>query len=152
MLLLILIIIIGIIIFCEYKYRQESYGNCWDMHRLITLPLLIVDAVAILVLLALLIECRVVDGKIELYQNQNKEIEQKIEITVKQYMDFETNTYGELKSDSYINLVSLYPELKADKLVQQQIELYTKNNETITSLKEDKINKTLYKWWIYFGG
>lgn len=151
MLILILIIIIGITIFCEYKYRQESY-NCWDMHKLITLPLLIVDAVAILVLSALLIECRVVDNKIELYQNQNKEIEQKIEITVKQYMDFETNTYKELKPDSYINLVSLYPELKADKLVQQQIKLYTENNETITSLKEQKINKTVYKWWIYFGG
>lgn len=151
MLLLILIIIIGVIIFCEYKYRQESY-SCWDIHRLITLPLLTVDAVATLVLLTLLIECRVVDGKIELYQNQNKEIEQKIEITVKQYMDFETNTYGELKSDSYINLVNLYPELKSDKLVQQQIELYTENNETITLLREQKINKTIYKWWIYFGG
>ena len=150
MLLLILILIIGFMIFCEYKYKNDTRSD-WDMARIITIPILVINIIALFIMAILLVDCRVIDSKIELYQNQNKDIEQKIEITVKQYMDFEKDTYKELKSDSYINLVNLYPELKSDTLVQQQIELYTKNNETITELKQEKINETLYKWWIYFG-
>lgn len=150
MLLLILILIIGITIFCEYKIKKDMYSD-WFMARIITIPMLVINLIGLFIMAILLVDCRVIDSKIELYQNQNKDIEQKIEITVKQYMDFEKDTYKELKSDSYINLVNLYPELKSDTLVQQQIELYTKNNETITGLKQEKINETLYKWWIYFG-
>lgn len=150
MLILTLIIIIGFMIFCEYKQSKDSWSD-WELTRIGTIPALIVNLIALLILGIILTDCRVVDKKIELYQNQNKEIEKKIEVTVKQYMNFETDTYKELKSDSFINLVNLYPDLKSDKLVQQQIELYTKNNEVITQLKEEKINETVYKWWIYFG-
>lgn len=94
---------------------------------------------------------RVIDKRISLYKEQNKDIEQKIELVVKEYKDFEKDTFTGLKSDSYITLVNLYPELKSDKMVQQQINLYTKNNKKITELKEEKINITIYKWWIYFG-
>lgn len=94
---------------------------------------------------------RVIDKKINLYKEQNKNIEQKIELVVREYKNFEKDTFTELKSDSYITLVNLYPELKSDKMVQQQINLYTKNNKKITELKEEKINITVYKWWVYFG-
>ena len=94
---------------------------------------------------------RVIDKKIYLYKNQNKNIEKKIELVVKEYKNFEKDTFTELKSESYITLVNLYPELKSDKMVQQQINLYTKNNKKITELKEEKINITIYKWWVYFG-
>ena len=150
MLILSLIIVIGIMIFFEYKYNND-YGVDWVLHRIITIPILIIIFIALLIMIGSLVECRIIDEKIKLYQKQNKDIEEKIEVVVKQYMDYETNTYKELKSDSYITLVNLYPELKSDKMVQQQIDLYTKNNEKITDLKEQKINKTIYKWWIYFG-
>ena len=150
MLILSLIIVIGLMIFFEYKYNND-YGVDWDLHRIITIPILIIIFIALLTMIGSLVECRIIDEKIKLYQKQNKDIEEKIEVVVKQYMDYETNTYKELKSDSYITLVNLYPELKSDKMVQQQIDLYTKNNEKITDLKEQKINKTIYKWWIYFG-
>lgn len=111
--------------------------------------------IKILVLSALcwnLVECRVIDKKIELYNNQNKEIEEKVEIVVKEYMQHENNTFKGLKTDeSYITLVTLYPELKADKLIQQEIDLYEENNNKIIDLKEKKINATIYKWWLYFG-
>lgn len=99
-----------------------------------------------------LVECRVIDKKIELYNNQNKEIEEKVEIVVKEYMQHESNTFKGLKTDeSYIALVTLYPELKADKLIQQEIDLYEENNNKIIDLKEKKINAIIYKWWLYFG-
>jgi Zn ribbon nucleic-acid-binding protein len=95
--------------------------------------------------------CRAED-KIAMYQEENKKIEEKIEVTVKQYMNFEKDTYKELKVDSYINLVSLYPDLKSDKLIKEQIKTYQKNSEKIIELKETKINKKTYKWWLNFGG
>ena len=103
-------------------------------------------------LLAKIVEGRTIEDKIELYQTQNKEIEEKVEIAVKQYMQFENNTYTELKTDSYITLVTLYPDLKSDTLISEEITLYEKNNRKITKLKEQKINIRTYKWWLYFGG
>ncbi len=150
MLILLLVITIAIIVALERLYKKEPY-ECWDLHRIITIPILVIEFIAFLIMIFLLISCRTVDDKIKLYENQNKNIEEKIEVVVKQYMDFEKDTFKELKPDSYINLVNLYPELKTDKMVQQQIDLYTQNNEYITSLKEQKIEKTIYKWWIYFG-
>ena len=94
----------------------------------------------------------VIDNKIKLYTNQNKEIERKVENAVRQYMEHENKTFNELKTgESYITLVTLYPELKSDDLIKEEINLYEENNKKIISLKEDKINGKLYKWWLYFG-
>lgn len=70
---------------------------------------------------------------------------------VTQYMEYESSAYGELKGESGITLISLYPELKADTLVSKQIEIYTENNQKIKELKEKAINISNYKWWVYFG-
>lgn len=99
-----------------------------------------------------LVNLTVIDEKIELYSNQNKDIENKVEVVVKQYMEHENKTFTELKTgESYITLVTLYPELKSDKLIESEIKLYKENNKKITKLKEQKINGKIYKWWIYFG-
>ena len=46
----------------------------------------------------------------------------------------------------------MYPELKSDKLVEEQISVYEENNKKIRELKEDKIDLKVKKWWLYFGG
>lgn len=93
-----------------------------------------------------------IDDKVELYTKQNKEIEKKVEIAVKQYMEHENKTFTALKTnESYITLVTMYPELKSDNLIKKEVELYEKNNEKIVSLKEKKINGKIYKWFLYFG-
>lgn len=150
MLILLIIITIAIMVGFEKLYINDSYSD-WGLHRMFTFPILIFEIIALIIFIASLVSCRVIDDKIKLYEKQNKNIEEKIEIVVKQYMDFEKDTFKELKSDTYINLVNLYPELKTDKMIQQQIDLYIKNNEEITALKESKIDETIYKWWIYFG-
>jgi len=97
-------------------------------------------------------ELSVIDNKIELYTKQNKEIENKVESVVKQYMEHENKTFTDLKTEeSYITLVTLYPELKSDELIKQEINLYENNNKKIIKLKENKINGRIYKWWLYFG-
>ena len=95
----------------------------------------------------------VIDQKIEMYQEENTRIEEQIAATVKQYQEYETDIFTAVSPDeSSIVLVSLYPELKADTLVQSQIEIYTANNQAIKSLREQKINGTVDRWWLYFGG
>ena len=150
MITLIFLMVIGITIFCEYKYSEDTC-SCWDLTRFITIPLMLTCFITIIIFMHGLISLRIIDDKIGLYSKQNKEIENKIEVTVKQYMKYENKTFTNLKPDSYINLVNLYPELKSDKLVQKQINVYTKNNNTIIELKQEKLNKTIYKWWLYFG-
>lgn len=91
------------------------------------------------------------DDKIAMYEEENASIEESINVTVKSYMDFEASTYGELKDKDAINLVSLFPELKSDTLVQKQIEVYIANNDKIKELKEEKIELTKSKWLLCFG-
>ena len=94
---------------------------------------------------------RTLDSKIAMYIEENKNIETEMNALVKQYMNYESGTYGELKGESSITLVSLYPELKADTLVAKQIDIYIANNEKIKELKEKKIDLSVKKWWLYFG-
>ena len=95
---------------------------------------------------------RTLDAKISMYTEENENIETEMNSLVEQYMNYESGTYGELKGESSITLVSLYPELKADTLVTKQIEVYIANNEKIKNLKEKKIDLSVKKWWLYFGG
>lgn len=93
----------------------------------------------------------VIDEKIAMYKKENTKIENQMDVLVSQYMKFETDTYGELKNESSITLVSLYPDLKSDELVKKQIEVYESNNKEIREMKEKKINLKVLKWWLYFG-
>lgn len=93
----------------------------------------------------------VIDKKIAMYKKENTKIETQMDVLVSQYMKFETDTYGELKNESSITLVSLYPDLKSDELVKKQIEVYESNNKEIREMKEKKINLKVLKWWLYFG-
>ncbi len=111
----------------------------------------LIALIALLVIMGNVAELRVIDEKIDMYEEQNIQIESQIAECVKQYQEYEGGIMTEVKPESYITLVSLYPELKADALVNKQIEIYISNNEKIKELKEFKINGSIYRWWLYFG-
>lgn len=111
----------------------------------------LIALVAMLLLIGSVTKLRVIDEKIDMYEEENIQIESQIAECVNQYQEYEGNIMTEVKSESYITLVSLYPELKADALVSKQIEIYVSNNEKIKELKESKINGSIYRWWLYFG-
>lgn len=94
----------------------------------------------------------VIDDKIAMYEEENTKIEEQISAAVESYQKYETEIITEVKGESAISLVALYPDLKADTLVQKQIEVYLANNEKIKELKESKINGSVKRWWLYFGG
>lgn len=95
---------------------------------------------------------RTIDEKISMYQEENNKIEKQLDTLVSNYMNYESNTYEKFKSESSVTLVSMYPELKSDKLVEEQISVYEENNKKIRELKEDKIDLKVKKWLLYFGG
>lgn len=97
-------------------------------------------------------ELSVIDDKIAMYQEENNTIETQMDELVAQYMKYESDTLAEFKNESSIALVSLYPELKSDTLVQQQLDVYVANNNQIKALKLQKVSGSVSKWWLYFGG
>lgn len=108
--------------------------------------------IAAIVLIAQLANLSVVNDKILMYQDENAKIEEQISEIVTQYQEYEKEIFTEVTPESSITLVSLYPGLKSDTLVQKQIEVYTENNQKIKELKEKEINAKVIKWWLYFGG
>ena len=94
----------------------------------------------------------VIDDRIAMYEEENTRIEQQVADVVEQYQKYETDIFREVAPESAVTMVSLYPELKSDSLVQAQIEVYTKNNKTIRDLRDKQIKGNVYRWWLYFGG
>lgn len=143
MIILLFLIFLGLTIFAILADGEE----------LEFIPLLgvFVCLIAAIVLCIGVKDGAVIDEKIAMYKKENTKIENQMDILVSQYMKFETDTYGELKNESSITLVSLYPDLKSDELVKKQIEVYESNNKEIREMKEKKINLKVLKWWLYFG-
>ena len=94
----------------------------------------------------------VIDDRIVMYEEENARIEQQIADVVEKYQKYETDIFMEVAPESAVTMVSLYPELKSDSLVQAQIEVYTENNKTIRDLRDKQIKGNVYRWWLYFGG
>ena len=112
----------------------------------------VISVIVMLCLVGEVVHLSVIDNEIAMYETENNEIENQIAEVVTQYQQYEKEIFTEVASESSITLVSLYPELKSDTLVQKQIEVYTKNNEHIKTLKCEKIQGDIMRWWLYFGG
>ena len=113
-------------------------------------------AVAIVCLCVLVTEYMsfgIIDNKIEILQQENAVIEQRVEETVKQYQDYETGIFTDSTQDvgsDVVVLVERYPELKSNELVKQQLDLYIENNEEIKDLKLEQLKKYKYELWLFF--
>lgn len=93
-----------------------------------------------------------VDKKIAVLQEQNETVLAQIEPLVDKYLDYESDTYKDLKMDVN-NMVALsqYPQLKGDEFIRNQVAIVTRNQATITQLKLDKAGLNAYKMWIFMG-
>ena len=146
--LFVVFLLLTIVLFA-FAYHSKSEG-------------LYVSAIfSILITIGLFITCivfacnigtsKTIDAKIQMYEEENAQIEEKIDTLVTNYMNYEKDTYSEFKTENSITLVSMIPELKSDELVQQQLNTYVYNYNKIIHLKEERINKDNYKWLLYFG-
>ena len=135
------------IVSCFFAWKFDSEGS---------IVVAVLFAIMALVVLAFIFILNadvkgadVIKEKIEMYEEENSEIESEISTLVTQYMAFEQDTLETLKVEgSLVTLVNLYPELKSDELVQAQIQLYISNQHEIIKLKEDLIDLGIKKIWL----
>lgn len=152
MIILLFCISICLTIFFNILYTKTDVNEWADIVSGVFAFFSIICFIAIIVLSIICSNVKKIDEIIAMYQEENQSIENRMDDLVKGYMDYEKNTLTEFAPESSITLVSLYPELKSDELIQKQIEVYMKNNENIKALKEKKIYASVYRWWLYFGG
>ena len=101
--------------------------------------------------IGILIHGRTFDDKIEMYEKENLRIEQSVNVLVKDYYKHESDTYSSLKPENAVLFASAYPELQSNDLAMKQLEIYVENNNKIKGLKEDQINLSRNRFWLYFG-
>lgn len=112
---------------------------------------LVIGVIVAISLIVQVSNLSVINEKIAMYEQENAKIEQQIETAITAYQQHEKDVFTEVKPDSYIQLVSIYPELKSDTLVKEQIKTYQSNNKKIKELKVTAINGNVKRWWLYFG-
>nr|DAU70757.1 MAG TPA: hypothetical protein [Caudoviricetes sp.] len=118
----------------------------------VSVILLFIEVIVAALLTVTVANLSVIDDRIAMYQEENSKIEQQIADIVEQYQKYETDIFMDVAPDTAVTLVTLYPELKSDILVQSQIEVYTENNKMIKSLRDQQIKGDVSRWWLYFGG
>ena len=88
----------------------------------------------------------IMDSKIAMYEEENNNIQKSVSEIVENYMNYESNTYAssiekiDLKNLDVIMATQIYPDLKANGLVMQQINVYTENSNKIKQVKEEKLD------------
>ena len=151
MLILLLVIFIGMIIggvLCYINTNYEEMGcalaTVGGILSLALVIVLIVGGVNIS-------QDRVIDQKIEMYQEENTAIENNITTAVEKYLEHEHNVYDDLQGENIEVLLVAYPQIKSDTLVATQLEVFINNNNKIKELKEQKLNIKVWRFWVYFG-
>lgn len=143
--LTIICIVIGVII------NKNRYGDGYIFY-LIGIPSCIITLIVTIILGICVTFAWVIDEKINLYETENNKIDNQLCEIVENYKGYEKDTFESLKNKNADTLISLYPELKTDTLVKEQIKVYTDNRKQIIRLKQEKINVKPLRWWLYFGG
>ena len=151
MILLIFGICILMIVGGSILYDKFDTDTYWNL-AIFGAALGLVSFIAIIALGINVKSLSVIDDRITMYEEENARIEQQIADVVEQYQKYETDIFREVAPESAVTMVSLYPELKSDSLVQAQIEVYAENNKTIRDLSDKQIEGNVYRWWLYFGG
>ena len=98
-----------------------------------------------------------INDRIELYENENKNIHNQIVQIVNNYRDYGYFLYDESLydidiSDMDVTVISeLYSDMQYNPLIKSKIDKYQTNYDKIIALKEENINNKQYKWILYFG-
>ena len=143
----ILLLIIGIGLTCRIFMDNDTGEVFSGFGSLIS----VVALIGIIINIGILINGRTFDDKIAMYEQENAAIEQSVNVLVKDYYKHESDTYSSLKPENAVLFASAYPELQSNELATKQLEIYVDNNNKIKELKEDQINLSKNRFWLYFG-
>lgn len=150
-LLLISMVILWIIaIFTVNEYRGESISNqpTFILGTFIGVPSLI----AILCCWGTYsYRTETISSQLEVLETQNEIILSQIEPVIQKALDFESNTYKELKvsPENIITISQIYPDLKDNSFIQTQLNVIINNQQQITQLKLNKATLNAFHFWIW---
>lgn len=93
-----------------------------------------------------------IQEKIEIYEDQNTQIEQSIDAAVKAYCEHEQITYVQMSDGAVALVAAAYPELASSELVKTQMEVWTSNSNELKELKSKLVDFHRAQYFLYFGG
>lgn len=147
----VLFLIIGAVI----ARRNEKYPKeILALLKNLSMLLFFASIIWMATLLPSVITGDTIDSQIAMLEQENQTVEENIDSIVNNYIKLNphhTLPQEELKTQNAITLVTLFPEIKNDTYVLQQIETYMKNMQTIKELKKEKIDISMQKYLIFFG-
>lgn len=93
-----------------------------------------------------------IQEKIQIYEDQNIQIEQSIDAAVKAYCEHEQITYVQMSDGAVALVAAAYPELASSELVKTQMEVWTSNSSELKDLKSKLVDFHRAQYFLYFGG
>ena len=93
-----------------------------------------------------------IQAKIQIYEDQNTQIEQSIDAAVKAYCEHEQITYTQMSDGAVALVAAAYPELASSELVKTQMEVWTYNSHELKDLKSKLVDFHRAQYFLYFGG
>lgn len=93
-----------------------------------------------------------IQEKIQIYEDQNTQIERSIDAAVKAYCEHEQITYVQMSDGAVALVAAAYPELASSELVKTQMEVWTSNSSELKDLKSDLVDFHRAQYFLYFGG
>ena len=91
------------------------------------------------------------DSRLKVLTEQNELVLTQIEPLVQQALNYESNTYKELKltPENIIAFGNMYPQLQANSFIQSQIDIIINNQNEIKNLKLQKASLNAYHLWLF---
>ena len=93
-----------------------------------------------------------IQEKIQIYEEQNAQIEQSIDAAVQAYCEHEQITYTKMSDGAVALVAAAYPELASSELVKTQMEVWTSNSSELKDLKSKLVDFHRAQYFLYFGG
>ena len=156
MLIILLIISIGLIILGAIGMSKWDWADeCGAFMVLAGVVALIVLAIVVPIAITNTIKIPQMEERIAIYKEENTRIEEQIKTVIETYQDYEQGIFedidlDEISSEKLILLTSIYPELKSDAMIQELIQVYINNTNEIKSLRTQKLDHELWRWWLCF--
>lgn len=147
-----IVLVLLVAIFLSIGYYVDIEGFC-----VAGVLFIIAAIIAVISTICIGVRCtniKTLDSQIAVIEEQNTKIENEMATIVLSYEQYEKETFVSTKINSddldFIAIAEMYPDLKSNELVKNQIEVYKSNNERLTELKLEKAKGAISQWWLYF--
>lgn len=145
----ILLILMGVLTVFNARYPDEN--PLTYIGFTLGIALFIGSGIALIVGSAEISQKSAIENKIEMYKEENENIENAVTIIVENYLQHEECIFEDLNNQSIEILLTIYPEIKSNTIVEAQLQVFIENNVRIKTLKENLFNIETWRWWVYFG-